>query len=115
MTYDVGADVLRLEGEVAGLSLEGCIEAVPEEVGIGGGDGVDDFAVGDILRLDLIGHGEEPDLTGLEAETATLAGGGDTNGLQIVLSANVTESAIPLSGDEESGAVKQLLDAVPNA
>ena len=54
-------------------------------------------------------------LTGLEAETATLAGGGDTNGLQIVLSANVTESAIPLSGDEESGAVKQLLDAVPNA
>ena len=36
-------------------------------------------------------------LTGLEAETATLSGGGDTNGLQIVLSANVTESAVPLS------------------
>lgn len=36
-------------------------------------------------------------LGGLEAETATLAGGGDTNGLQIVLSGNVTESAIPLS------------------
>ncbi len=34
---------------------------------------------------------------GLEAETATLAGGGDTNGLQIVLSGNVTESAVPLS------------------
>ena len=38
-------------------------------------------------------------LTGLEAETATLAGGGDNNGLQIVLSANVTESAIPVTGD----------------
>lgn len=36
-------------------------------------------------------------LTGLEAETATLSGGGDTNGMQIVLSANVTESAVPLS------------------
>lgn len=36
-------------------------------------------------------------LTGLEAETATLSGGGDTNGLQIVLTANVTESAVPLS------------------
>lgn len=34
---------------------------------------------------------------GLEAETATLSGGGDTNGLQIVLSGNVTESAVPLS------------------
>ena len=33
----------------------------------------------------------------LEAETATLSGGGDTNGLQIVLSGNVTESAVPLS------------------
>jgi hypothetical protein len=36
-------------------------------------------------------------LTGLEAETATLSGGGDTNGLQIVLSANVAESVLPLS------------------
>ena len=36
-------------------------------------------------------------LTGLEAETANLSGGGDNNGLQIVLSANVTESAVPLS------------------
>lgn len=38
-------------------------------------------------------------ITGLEAETATLSGGGDTNGLQIVLSANVTESAIPVTGE----------------
>lgn len=36
-------------------------------------------------------------LTGLEAETATLAGGGDTNGISVTLSANVTESAVPLS------------------
>ena len=36
-------------------------------------------------------------LTGMEAETATLQGGGDTNGIQIVLSSNTTESAVPLS------------------
>ena len=36
-------------------------------------------------------------LGGLEAETATISGGGDNNGLQIVLSGNVTESAVPLS------------------
>lgn len=34
---------------------------------------------------------------GLEAETATLQGGGDSNGMQIVLSGNVTEPAIPLN------------------
>lgn len=32
----------------------------------------------------------------LEAETATLAGGSDTNGIQIVLSGNIAESAMPL-------------------
>lgn len=36
-------------------------------------------------------------LTGMEAETATLQGGGDTNGIQVVLTANTTESAVPLS------------------
>lgn len=36
-------------------------------------------------------------LTGLEADTATLAGGGDSNGIEVTLSANVTESAIPLA------------------
>lgn len=35
-------------------------------------------------------------LTGLEAETATLSGGGDNNGIQVVLSANVAESALPV-------------------
>ena len=38
-------------------------------------------------------------LTGLEAETATMSGGGDTNGMQIVLSANIAESVIPVTGD----------------
>ncbi|WP_406535453.1 hypothetical protein [Methanobrevibacter sp.] len=38
-------------------------------------------------------------LTGLEAETATLSGGGDTNGIAVTLSANVTESAMPLSAE----------------
>lgn len=33
----------------------------------------------------------------LEAETATLAGGSDSNGLQIVLSGNIAESPLPLS------------------
>lgn len=36
-------------------------------------------------------------LGGLEAETATISGGGDNNGMQIVLSGNVTESAVPLA------------------
>lgn len=33
---------------------------------------------------------------GLEAETATLSGGGDSNGIQIVLSANIAESVVPV-------------------
>lgn len=35
----------------------------------------------------------------LEAETATLAGGSETNGLQIVLSGNIAESPLPLTDD----------------
>ena len=35
----------------------------------------------------------------LEAETATLAGGSDTNGMQIVLSGNIAESPLPLSAE----------------
>lgn len=35
----------------------------------------------------------------LEAETATLAGGSETNGLQIVLSGNIAESPLPLADD----------------
>lgn len=44
----------------------------------------------------------------LEAETATLAGGSDTNGMEITLSGNIAESALPLS----AGAVTQLLGYV---
>ena len=33
----------------------------------------------------------------LEAETATLAGGSDSNGMQIVLSGNIAESPLPLA------------------
>lgn len=35
--------------------------------------------------------------TGLEASAATLSGGGDTNGISVTLSSNVTESAMVLS------------------
>ena len=44
----------------------------------------------------------------LEAETATLAGGSDTNGLQFVLSGNIAESPLPLS----DAAVSALLSSV---
>lgn len=44
----------------------------------------------------------------LEADTATLAGGSDTNGLQIVLSGNIAESPMPLS----DGAVETIKGAV---
>ena len=47
----------------------------------------------------------------LEAETATLSGGGDSNGLQIVLSGNIAESPLPLS----ETAVTALLAAVATA
>lgn len=47
-------------------------------------------------------------LSPLEAETATLAGGSDTNGLQIVLAGNIAESAMPLS----EGAKDTLLGAI---
>lgn len=36
-------------------------------------------------------------ITGLEASAATLAGGGDQNGITVTLSANVAESSMPLS------------------
>lgn len=44
----------------------------------------------------------------LEAETATLAGGSDNNGLQIVLSGNIAESPLPLA----AGAVETIKGAV---
>lgn len=54
------------------------------------------FAVVKTAEGNYLGLGR---VNGLEAETATLAGGTDNNGIQIVLSANVTESAYPLSDD----------------
>lgn len=63
---------------------------------------LDDLALGKYIAVVKTAEGTYLMLgriTGLEAETATLSGGGDTNGLQIVLSANVTESAIPVTGD----------------
>lgn len=45
----------------------------------------------------------------LEAETATLAGGSESNGLQIVLSGNIAESPLPLS----DAAVTYILGKVP--
>ena len=36
---------------------------------------------------------------GLEAETATFSGGGDTDGIQVVMSHNMAESVWPLSAD----------------
>lgn len=44
----------------------------------------------------------------LEAETVTLAGGSDNNGIQVILSGNVAESPLPLTDD----AVTALLAAV---
>lgn len=44
----------------------------------------------------------------LEAETATLAGGSDTNGMSIVLSGNIAESPLTMSAE----AVGQLLEKV---
>lgn len=38
-------------------------------------------------------------ITGLEASTAALNGGSDNNGMNIVLAANTTESAIPVTAD----------------
>lgn len=50
--------------------------------------------------------------TGLEASEQSVAGGGDNNGITVTLTSNVTESAVPLGGNETSGAVKELLDKV---
>lgn len=71
---------------------------------------LDDLALGKYVAVVKTAEGSYLMLgriTGLEAETATLSGGGDTNGLQIVLSANVTESAIPVTGDAISVVTNQ--------
>ena len=46
----------------------------------------------------------------LEAETATLAGGGDTNGMQIVLSGNIAESPMVLTAEAVSQVKAKVAD-----
>ena len=70
---------------------DACLHKDLDDLALGRYVAVVATADGTYLMLGRIG--------GLEAETATLAGGGDTNGIQVVLSGNVTESAIPLSAE----------------
>lgn len=63
-------------------------------------DVLDAFSLGRFVGVVVDGNGNWLMLGrigGLEASTATLQGGGDTNGITVTLTANVTESAIPLS------------------
>lgn len=68
---------------------------------------VDALALGRFFVVVVTADGEWLALgrsTGLEASAQSIAGGGDTNGVTVTLSANVTESATPLS----SAAITQL-------
>lgn len=61
---------------------------------------VDALALGRFFVVVATADGEYLALgrtTGLEASAQSVAGGGDTNGVTVTLSANVTESAVPLS------------------
>lgn len=60
----------------------------------------DDLSLGRFLVVAKTGSGNYIALgrqVGLEAETATLTGSDDTNGMEITLSANTAESSVPLS------------------
>lgn len=61
---------------------------------------VDALALGRFFVVVVTADGEYLALgrnTGLEASAQSIAGGGDTNGVTVTLSANVTESATPLN------------------
>ena len=61
---------------------------------------VDALALGRFFVVVATADGEYLALgrtTGLEASAQSIAGGGDTNGVTVTLSANVTESAVPLA------------------
>lgn len=61
---------------------------------------VDALALGRFFVVVVTADGEWLALgrnTGLEASAQSIAGGGDTNGVTVTLSANVTESATPLN------------------
>lgn len=70
-------------------TYDACMRDVLDALSLGRYIGVVVDGNGNWLMLGRIG--------GLEASTATLQGGGDTNGITVTLTANVTESAIPLS------------------
>lgn len=70
-------------------TYDACMRDVLDALSLGRYIGVVVDGNGNWLMLGRIG--------GLEASTATLSGGGDTNGITVTLTANVTESAIPLS------------------
>lgn len=86
---------------VAGV-YDGCMKASLDALSLGRYFVVVKTADGNYLGLGRIAP--------LEAETVTLAGGSDTNGMQVVLSGNVAESPIPLSTE----AVTALLASVAN-
>ena len=61
---------------------------------------VDALALGRFFVVVATADGEYLALgrnTGLEASEQSIAGGGDTNGITVTLTANVTETAVPLS------------------
>lgn len=63
---------------------------------------VDALALGRFFVVVATADGEYLALgrtTGLEASEQSVAGGGDTNGITVTLTANVTESAVPLSAE----------------
>ena len=74
---------------------------------------VDALALGRFFVVVVTADGEWLALgraTGLEASAQSIAGGGDTNGVTVTLSANVTESATPLNADAIA-ALKALVKA----
>ena len=63
---------------------------------------VDALALGRFFVVVATADGEYLALgraVGLEASEQSIAGGGDTNGITVTLTANVTESAVPLSAE----------------
>lgn len=71
-------------------SYTACMHKVLDDLSLGKYVAIIKTAEGTYLMLGRI--------TGLEATTAALNGGSDNNGMQIVLAANTTESAIPVTG-----------------
>lgn len=63
---------------------------------------LDALSLGRFVVVALLADGSSVMLgrtTGLEASAASFGGGGDTNGMTVTLTANVTESAMPVTED----------------